>query len=177
MTEIEPEAVKRLKDIAEAGAGDGRMFTLEDGREIIAYIERLEKRAPTAPSGGDVDRLVNQLKAEHHRNGGQGAYAWQSRELCGKAAAAIAAMRPASGVFAIGDRVTKIKGSAWTGRVVGTYSTALTPEGYAIESENELGSVQIYPAAALTAPAPSRSIGGSVRTGRSVPQADRASDV
>ena len=63
--------------------------------------------------------------------------------------AAIAAMRPASGVFSIGDRVTKIKGSAWTGRVVGTYITTMTPEGYAVESENEPGSVQIYPAAAL----------------------------
>lgn len=103
----------------------------------------------TAPSGDEVDRLVSQLKAEHQRNGGQGAYAWQSRELCGKAAAALSAMRPASGVFAIGDRVTKIKGSGWTGRVVGTYSTTLTPEGYAVESENELGSVQIYPATAL----------------------------
>lgn len=51
--------------------------------------------------------------------------------------------------FKIGDRVTKIKGSSWTGRVVGTYSTDPTPEGYAVESETETGSVQIYPAAAL----------------------------
>lgn len=53
--------------------------------------------------------------------------------------------------FALGDRVTKTKGSSWTGRVVGTYSTSLTPEGYAVESENEPGSVQIYPVAALRA--------------------------
>lgn len=53
--------------------------------------------------------------------------------------------------FALGDRVTKIKGSSWTGRVVGFYSTALTPEGYAVESENEPGTVQIYPRAALGA--------------------------
>lgn len=52
--------------------------------------------------------------------------------------------------FKLGDRVTKIKGSSWTGRVVGTYATALTPEGYAVESENEPGSVQIYPASALS---------------------------
>lgn len=51
--------------------------------------------------------------------------------------------------FAIGDRVTKTKGSSWTGRVVGFYSTALTPIGYAVESETETGSVQIYPEAAL----------------------------
>lgn len=55
------------------------------------------------------------------------------------------------GKFKRGDRVTKISGSSWTGRVVGTYSTTLTPEGYAVESENEPGSVQIYPAAALRA--------------------------
>ena len=52
--------------------------------------------------------------------------------------------------FKIGDRVTKRSGSSWTGHIVGTYSTTLTPEGYAVESENEPGSVQIYPAAALT---------------------------
>lgn len=49
----------------------------------------------------------------------------------------------------IGDRVTKIKGSSWTGRIVGYYSTSLTPVGYCVESENEPGSVQIYPASAL----------------------------
>lgn len=51
--------------------------------------------------------------------------------------------------FTLGDRVTKIKGSSWTGRVVGFYSTTLTPVGYCVESENEPGSVQIYPEAAL----------------------------
>lgn len=51
--------------------------------------------------------------------------------------------------FQIGDEVRKVKGSQWHGRVVGTYSTDLTPEGYAVESSTEKGSVQIYPAAAL----------------------------
>lgn len=51
--------------------------------------------------------------------------------------------------FRIGDRVHKTKGSRWQGLVVGSYSTAMTPEGYAVESETEVGSVQIYPAAAL----------------------------
>lgn len=51
--------------------------------------------------------------------------------------------------FKIGDRVSKVKGSQWQGKVVGTYSTELTPEGYAVESEEHLGSVQIYPAQAL----------------------------
>lgn len=61
------------------------------------------------------------------------------------------ATRPTAGKFMRGDRVRKIKGSRWQGRVVGFYSTALTPEGYAVESETEIGSVQIYPAAALEA--------------------------
>lgn len=51
--------------------------------------------------------------------------------------------------FRRGDRVEKISGSSWRGVVVGEYSTNLTPEGYAVESERELGSVQIYPAKAL----------------------------
>ena len=51
--------------------------------------------------------------------------------------------------FVLGQRVTKSKGSSWTGRVVGFYSTSLTPVGYCVESENEPGSVQIYPEAAL----------------------------
>ena len=46
-------------------------------------------------------------------------------------------------------RLRKKKGSSWTGRVVGFYSTRLTPIGYAIESETETGSVQIYPESAL----------------------------
>lgn len=51
--------------------------------------------------------------------------------------------------FIIGDRVTKTSGSSWTGRVVGFYSTELTPIGYCVESETETGSVQIYPERAL----------------------------
>lgn len=75
--------------------------------------------------------------------------------------------------YAIGDRVTKTKGSRWTGRVVGTYSTDLTPEGYAVESETERGSVQIYPRAALQAapdesepalPLPDRALAGEAET-------------
>jgi hypothetical protein len=54
-------------------------------------------------------------------------------------------------LFKRGDRVTKIKGSSWTGLVVGFYSTSLTPVGYCVESENEPGSVQIYPESALRA--------------------------
>ncbi len=55
----------------------------------------------------------------------------------------------APGVYALGDRVRKKSGSQWSGRVVGYYSTALTPQGVAVESEHHVGSVQIYPATAL----------------------------
>ena len=51
--------------------------------------------------------------------------------------------------FKLGDTVKKISGSQWHGTVVGTYSTELTPEGYAVESWTEKGSVQIHPAKAL----------------------------
>jgi dihydrofolate reductase (trimethoprim resistance protein) len=51
--------------------------------------------------------------------------------------------------FRMGDHVRKVRGSQWHGRVVGWYSTELTPEGYAVESDTERGSVQIYPASAL----------------------------
>lgn len=51
--------------------------------------------------------------------------------------------------FARGDVVRKKSGSQWEGTVVGEYSTALTPEGYAVESYAHPGSVQIYPVSAL----------------------------
>jgi dihydrofolate reductase (trimethoprim resistance protein) len=51
--------------------------------------------------------------------------------------------------YKLGDLVRKKSGSQWHGTVVGTYSTRLTPEGYAVESATESGSVQIYPVGAL----------------------------
>lgn len=55
------------------------------------------------------------------------------------------------GWWPLGTMVFKHKGSEWSGPVVGYYSTDLTPEGYAVESELHRGSVQIYPRAALRA--------------------------
>ena len=52
-------------------------------------------------------------------------------------------------LFRLGQRVMKKSGSSWHGRIVGTYKTVLTAEGYCVESEREPGSVQIYPARAL----------------------------
>lgn len=54
-----------------------------------------------------------------------------------------------SGHFRFGERVRKKSGAAWQGKIVGWYSTELTPHGYAVESEFHPGSVQIYPASAL----------------------------
>lgn len=51
--------------------------------------------------------------------------------------------------YAIGDTVRKKTGSSWHGKICGTYSTSLTPIGYAVESYYEKDSVQIYPEAAL----------------------------
>jgi len=53
------------------------------------------------------------------------------------------------GKFRIGQRVSKIKGASWSGKIVGVYTSSLTENGYCVESENEPGSVQIYPEAAL----------------------------
>jgi dihydrofolate reductase (trimethoprim resistance protein) len=51
--------------------------------------------------------------------------------------------------FRYGDGVAKVGGGEWCGKVVGWYSTDLTPEGYAVESAWHKGAVQIYPASAL----------------------------
>ena len=53
--------------------------------------------------------------------------------------------------FKLGETVYKTKGSSWKGKIVGFYSTELTPIGYAVESDSEKGSVQIYPEKALAA--------------------------
>lgn len=56
---------------------------------------------------------------------------------------------PAGALYSFGDRVRKKRGSQWQGRVCGFYSTENTPIGYAIESEREIGSVQVWPEVAL----------------------------
>lgn len=52
--------------------------------------------------------------------------------------------------FYLGDLVKKKTGSNWHGKIVGFYSTEITPIGYCIESVFEKGSVQIYPEGALS---------------------------
>jgi dihydrofolate reductase (trimethoprim resistance protein) len=57
--------------------------------------------------------------------------------------------KPTGWTFDRGAHVKKKSGAYWCGYVVGFYSTALTHEGYAVESEAHQGSVQIYPLSAL----------------------------
>lgn len=63
--------------------------------------------------------------------------------------AAVAAATKDYGQFHVGACVEKKSGSQWKGRIVGVYSTDLTPIGWCVESETEIGSVQIYPEKAL----------------------------
>lgn len=102
-----------------------------DAREIIAKeLERFVVSPPTRANGVVAALRAAGFQLVHHdKNHGQ----------------------TLERKFALGERVTKINGSSWTGRVVGLYSTDLTPVGYCIESENEPGSVQIYPEAAIRA--------------------------
>lgn len=51
--------------------------------------------------------------------------------------------------YRLHTRLKKKTDSEWEGHVVGFYSTTLTAEGYAIESKEHKGSVQIYPVSAL----------------------------
>lgn len=55
--------------------------------------------------------------------------------------------------FKFGDKVKKTKRNKnspeWRGTICGFYSTEGNPEGYAVESHYEPGSVQIYPASML----------------------------
>lgn len=119
---IQSYAAHRLAALASAPAGDG-------DREA-ADILRKHVVVETAPIDDATVSAIIAAMVEY---------------------AALARPRAAVGerAFQIGDRVEKISGSSWRGKVVGTYSTVLTPEGYAVESETETGSVQIYPAKAL----------------------------
>jgi dihydrofolate reductase (trimethoprim resistance protein) len=51
--------------------------------------------------------------------------------------------------YPLGTTVRKVRGSNWHGRIVGYYKTDLTPQGVAVESDLEKGSVQIYLVQAL----------------------------
>ncbi len=91
---------------------------------------------------GEVDRQIAPRRSQ------QGLHMVQSSNDSSSPVASALGF-PSNATFRLGDRVRKKSGAAWQGRVVGWYSTSLTPEGYAVESESHQGSVQIYPVAAL----------------------------
>lgn len=62
---------------------------------------------------------------------------------------ALDAVRAAKLPLPLGVRVRKKSGSQWQGRVVGYYSASRTKNGIAVESEREIGNVQVYPAEAF----------------------------
>lgn len=126
--------------------------TLADGTWPIRAIYAAPI-AQTAPQPSP-DALINGAKAllaldesgslAPHGIGGL------AREVIEKLIVRVEQTAP-QGKFRMGDLVKKTSGSEWVGHVCGTYSTSLTPEGYAVESEAHAGSVQIYPAKALEA--------------------------
>jgi hypothetical protein len=104
----------------------------------------LNKRESSVPSEKEVEAAAR-VWMRHHQ--------FLRLEDClvasAEALAAAEAVRNEGAKFKLGDRVQKKRGSSWHGPVVGWYSTELTPEGYAVQSEREPGSVQVYPADAL----------------------------
>lgn len=124
------------------------------GMDVDAAAQVIANYRPATPEPSQVEKLREALE----RIGYTGEHG--EAALNGKSCRALAraALHPSpgeqiasgsGGQFKRGDRVEKISGSSWRGLVVGDYSTGLTPEGYAVESENEPGSVQLYPAKAL----------------------------
>lgn len=121
---------------------------------VMYTLERIARPAQTEqqPLIFINPMVVDEL--EGRRKPSPGGLTW-SRKACAHwtfplYAAPVAQTAP-QGKFAMGDRVKKTSGSEWVGHICGTYSTALTPEGYAVESEAHAGSVQIYPDKALEA--------------------------
>jgi hypothetical protein len=170
MTEITPEALEALSKKAEQTEDDIRYYSggskynepLERLKDALVNAYRTGQLILAQPSEDEVEAVAElQLAAflagrgsvvsmEHGTRTAKPAPTMD--EFRQMARTALDAHRGKSArKFNLGDRVTKTKGSSWTGLVVGFYSTSLTPIGYAVESENEPGSVQIYPESALEA--------------------------
>ncbi len=129
---------------------------------IVNALRRLAEQAAPSPAAGDLREVVEAaMKAKRAELIASPLQRiWP--DLTDAALSAISAAgyvilpREPTRKYSIDDRVTKTKGSSWTGRVVGFCSTNLTPIGYAVESENEPGSVQIYPEVVLAAKEPAQ---------------------
>ncbi len=131
---------------------DGEYMTVSQHERIVAALTRpaqTEQRPVRLPQRKNLDGLLDPASK---RAGMAYNEALEDVELLNTPPIAQPAQQPEqSGKFAMHQRVRKTSGSEWHGRICGTYSTALTPEGYAVESEAHAGSVQIYPAKALEA--------------------------
>jgi hypothetical protein len=151
--------IDKYWELAYAEGKEGRDHDTEDGAAQATSCAINEAIRALAGEGKEpVAMLYLQLTDAMGYDSGKDGIEFSPEEWAAalrKDAQAWRAARPADGVavpaekFKLGDTVRKTKGSQWSGIVVGTYSTALTPEGYAVESSTEKGSVQIYPAGAL----------------------------
>lgn len=141
---VEPtaEMVKAFKAMWSLGFCDGRM-----AQECYAAI----MNAAPAVQGEPVAWVTADTIDGQAVNGKPRRIWWENNEGVGMPIYTTPQTAPSAPTptFQLGDHVRKTKGSQWRGRVVGTYSTTLTPEGYAVESDTETGSVQIYPVGAL----------------------------
>lgn len=123
---------------------------------INAAISQQAEQQPVTQGLPELLESVR-LSDEEAKPHGPGATYWNNAVVACQVAirdalytAPIAQTAP-QGKFRTGDLVKKSTGSEWVGHVCGWYSTTMTPEGYAVESEAHAGSVQIYPAKALEA--------------------------
>lgn len=118
--------------------------------ELLTRPAQTEQQPIRMPERKRTEHLPKEYKTMTVVRAGLEAYNRALDDVAALNATPIAQTAP-QGKFRMGDRVKKTGGSEWVGHVCGTYSTALTPEGYAVESEAHAGSVQIYPAKALEA--------------------------
>ena len=103
-----------------------RISALSEDGKVDGEVRQCLHCGLTGPRGNDEADGLRQWNTRHRTTDSEMVEAWP-----------------------LGTRVTKTKGSWWTGKVVGYYSTSLTPHGVCIENEREWGSVQIYPVSAI----------------------------
>ena len=158
IAELEGRVKMYVEDIAAlkqqlAEAKEARRILSDQAHDhaamILAYQDNEDAlRAHVA----ELEAALTEARAEilcdeTSRREGESNFAWETRVIAQIDAALSGASSDAR--WPLGTMVHKIKGASWRGRIVGYYSTELTPEGYCVESTFELGSVQIYPRGAL----------------------------
>ena len=124
---------------------------LYSGSSPTSAIGARAEELPSLPTNEELDELYQRHFGHPADFGADVLSRWGGWQpgLLGQGGVLESALRQLNGKFQLGESVRKTKGSQWSGKVVGRYSTKLTPEGYAVESASERGSVQIYPAFAL----------------------------